>query len=149
MCHAEKALNYFDNGSNCAQSVLAAYAEEFGLDQEMALRIAACFGGGIANRGRTCGAVCGALMIIGLQYGNTDPENAQAREKKYASIQQFMDGFTACHHSTICRELLGCDLANPEGRQCAQEQNLFSTCCPPLIRTATELLDQLLEQSVK
>jgi C_GCAxxG_C_C family probable redox protein len=146
MRHAKEALNYFDNGSNCAQSVLAAYAEQFGLDQETALKIAACFGGGVANRGQTCGAVCGALMVIGLRYGNTDPADAIARKKKYASIRQFMEGFTASHHSTLCRELLGCEISTPEGRQQAEEQNLFATRCPPLLQTATELLDDVLEQ---
>lgn len=50
---------------NCAQSVLMAFAEECGISQETACRAAAHFGGGM-RMGSVCGAVTGALMVLGL-----------------------------------------------------------------------------------
>ena len=65
----EKSANYFKNGFNCAQAVLAAFAEGFGLSEEMALKVATQFGGG-ARKGEMCGAVSGALMVLGLKFGH-------------------------------------------------------------------------------
>ena len=47
MTHEEKALSYFKDKFHCSQSVLAAYADELGLTEEQALKIAACFNAGM------------------------------------------------------------------------------------------------------
>ena len=57
----------FSEGFSCSQSVLAAFAPELGLDADAALRVSAAFGGGMGRTGGTCGAVTGALMVLGLQ----------------------------------------------------------------------------------
>ena len=68
MDHKEKALNYFSLELHCSQSVLAAFAEECGITEEQALKLGSCFGGGM-RKGEVCGAVTGALMALGLLYG--------------------------------------------------------------------------------
>ncbi len=62
MTHEEKALSYFKDKFHCSQSVLAAYADELGLTEEQALKIAACFNAGM-RKGEVCGACSGALYI--------------------------------------------------------------------------------------
>ncbi len=69
MNRSEKALFYFDNHFNCAQSVLVVFAEEAGFSEDEALRIATAFGGGIGRQQFTCGAVTGAAMALGLRFG--------------------------------------------------------------------------------
>ena len=66
----------FREGFNCAQAVLSACGPRFGIGRELALRIAAGFGGGMGTMGRTCGAVTGAFMVIGLARGASDPGDA-------------------------------------------------------------------------
>ena len=67
MSNAEKAVTTFTNGYSCSQAVVSAYAEQFGLDHDTALRIAGGFGGGMGRRGEVCGALTGAFMVIGLK----------------------------------------------------------------------------------
>ena len=49
MNHADKARALFSGGCNCAQAVVGAYAEEIGLTQEQAMRLASSFGGGMGG----------------------------------------------------------------------------------------------------
>ena len=147
MNNVERAVEYSENGFNCAQSVFSSYAERFGLDQETALKIAVCFGGGIGQTGRTCGAVSGALMTLGLKYGTTDSQDKEAKAKNYERAREFMEKFSTRHHSIMCRELLDCDISTPEGHQYAREHNLFSIRCrSQFIRSAAEILEEMLEE---
>jgi len=115
-----------------------------GLDRELALRVAGAFGGGMARMGETCGAVTGALMVIGLKYGMTQAKDEQARDKTYKLAQELATRFKERHGSMVCRELLGYDLGNPEGRKAAYDKGLFTTLCPELVRDAIEILEQML-----
>ena len=47
MNKSEQAMNYFENGCNCSQAVLMAYAEELDIDKDIVQRVAVTFGGGI------------------------------------------------------------------------------------------------------
>jgi C_GCAxxG_C_C family probable redox protein len=76
-----KAANeLFNRGYNCAQALLATFGVDLGLNRDMELKIASPFGGGISHMGETCGAVTGALMIIGLKYGMTEPNFEKKNE---------------------------------------------------------------------
>ena len=69
----EIAVSTFAANYSCAQSVLSAFANQFGLPVQTALKLASPFGGGIARRGETCGAVTGALLVLGLARGADQP----------------------------------------------------------------------------
>jgi C_GCAxxG_C_C family probable redox protein len=124
--------------------VLSSFGEEFGLARELALKIAGAFGGGMARMGETCGAVTGALMVIGLKYGMTQAKDEASRDKTYKLAQELATRFKERHGSIICRELLGYDLNSPEERKAAYDKGLFSTLCPQLVRDAVEIVEQLL-----
>ena len=79
MDHKEKALNYFSQQLHCSQAVLAAFAEECGITEEQALKLGSCFGGGM-RKGEVCGAVTGALMALGLLYGQKNAGDAEGRQ---------------------------------------------------------------------
>ena len=64
-----KAIALFKEGYNCSQSVVAAFADEYGFTREQALRMAASFGGGIGRMRETCGAACGMFLLAGLETG--------------------------------------------------------------------------------
>ena len=136
----------FEEGFSCSQAVFSAYAEQFGLDRETALKIAGGFGGGMGRMAQTCGAVTGAFMVIGLKYGAIDAEDKETKEKAYALVREFSDRFKSRHGSIVCQDLLGCDISKPEGERVAREQKLFKTICPKLVKDAAEILEEMLSE---
>ena len=108
--HAEKAKSLFQSGYNCCQAVLCAYADELGLDETTALKIASSFGGGMGRLREVCGAVSGMFMVCGLRDGYTNIDGVNAHEEKmshYERIQELARKFINENGSIICRELLG------------------------------------------
>jgi len=143
MSNVEIAVASFKAGLSCSQAVLSAFAPGLGLDRPTALRVAAAFGGGMARMGQTCGAVTGALMVIGLKHGHIAAEDKATKEKTYALVRQFVDEFRARNTSLLCRELLGCDIGTPEGMQLFREKGLNTLVCSRLVRDAAEILERL------
>ncbi len=136
------ASGQFARGFNCAQSVLSAFADRAGLSTEHALRVAGPFGGGIARSGEMCGALSGALMALGLLYGEDRPE---AKEHIYTIAREFSEQFRRRHGSILCRDLLHHDISTPEGLQAAREQNAFATVCPFVVEVTARALDQYIQ----
>jgi C_GCAxxG_C_C family probable redox protein len=145
MSRVESALSRFAEGYNCCQAVLSAYAEQFGLDNQTALKIAAGFGGGMGRMAETCGAVTGAFMVLGLQCGQALPER-EAKEAIYCRIREYAQQFRARQGSLLCRELLECDISLPEVAQRARELELFSKTCPQFVRDACEILEEMFQK---
>ena len=58
-----RAVDNFMAGYGCCQSVVAAFSDLYGLDETMAKRIAAGFGGGVGRLRMMCGAVSGIVML--------------------------------------------------------------------------------------
>jgi len=134
----------FQRGFNCSQSVIAAFSEDFDLDQELALRVAAGFGGGMGRRGDTCGAVSGALMVIGLKYGAIDPQDKATKEHAYELVRVFIDLFKERNEVIRCNDLLGVDMSTPEGHTLAKSEGRTEQRCPKFVGDATEILMELL-----
>ncbi len=144
MSHIEAAAMAHDQHFNCSQSVLSAYAQELGLERDLALKVATGFGGGMGRLAETCGVVTGAYMVIGLKYGMTDPTDQASKERTYAAVQAFAQKFKERFGALDCRDLLGVDLSAPGGLALATDQQLFSVRCSALIRGAAEILDEIL-----
>lgn len=145
MNQSERAAACFKEGFNCSQAVFSTYAPQLGLERETALRIGGPFGGGMGRLGEVCGAVTGALMVLGLRYGCVDAQNTEGKEEAYRLVRELADQFKARHGAILCRELLGCDISTPEGRSLAKEKGLFANLCPQLVRDAAEIVEQMLE----
>ena len=143
MNQIETALFRFAQGFNCSQAVLSAYAGQFGLDEETALKIASGFGGGLGRMADTCGAVTGAFMVLGLKYGQNSPDRG-AKERIYERIRDFAERFKERNGSLVCRDLLGCDISTPEGLQHAREIEFLAHTCPKFVRDACEILEKML-----
>lgn len=110
---AEQALSYFYRGYSCAQSVLAPFADELGLSEAQALRLAAPFGAGIGRMRLTCGAFSALCMVAGHLHGNEEG-TAEGKARIYALTQELAARFRAEMGSLSCRELLGLDEHTPE-----------------------------------
>ena len=143
MTHKEKALNYFEQKFHCSQSVLAAFADECGLTEEQALKLGACFGGGM-RMGEVCGACTGALMVLGALYGQCDKDDMESRERANKVNVEMMKRFKEVSGSYICNDLLGCDISTPEGAQHAIDNKLFVEFCPKMVANAVEILEEII-----
>lgn len=135
----------FENGYACSQAVFSALAPELDVSEEIALKIASAFGGGMSRQGEVCGAVTGALMTLGLKYGSTSPNDDDAIRE---ASQELMRRFKEENGSLLCRELLGYRLNIPEEREKAKENGVFSTVCPLLVGNATQLATEILNDEI-
>lgn len=144
MSRVEQAAACFKGGFNCSQAVLSTYAEDFDLDREAALKLAAGFGGGMGRMAGTCGAVTGAFMVLGLKHGPTEPNDQTGRETVYERVREFAKRFEARNGTTVCRNLIQSDIDTPEGLAMARQQKLFATVCPKFVQDAAEILEEML-----
>ena len=102
-----KAVENFMQGYGCAQSVVAAFADLYGLDETMAKRIAAGFGGGVGRMRMMCGAVSGIVMLVGLDCGQTEGADREGKSACYKVVQELLAKSKAENGSLICAEILG------------------------------------------
>ncbi len=144
MNRKDRAVDLFKQGYSCSQAVAAVFAEDNGLPVATAFRLAQGFGAGMARLAETCGAVTGAIMIIGLKHGRTRPEDEAAKERTYVLVQELFRRFQARHGSLRCRDLLGCDIGTADGRKAAAEGKLHGELCPLLVASAVEILEDSL-----
>jgi C_GCAxxG_C_C family probable redox protein len=143
----ETALDYFKNNFNCAQSVLCAFAPELGISKESSMKIACAFGGGIGRQQLTCGAVTGALMVLGLKYGKGLTDDNAKKLQTYEKSVLFMNEFKKKHKSITCRELLkGLDMVADADK--IKELGLYETLCTKLIKDAVTITGELLHSSL-
>ena len=143
---AAKAL--FMEGYNCSQAVVGAWAEDIGLDSETAYKIASGFGGGIGRMREVCGAFTGAVMVLGLKFGNTIGNDRAAKGKDYERVQLFAKRFKEelGSDTIICRELLG--LSGPSDPDPAKRTKEYyqKRPCPETVAIASGLLGEFMEQ---
>jgi C_GCAxxG_C_C family probable redox protein len=121
---------------DCSQAVLTTFCEELRLDYTLALKIAA---------GRTCGAVTGAYMVLGLAQ-EISPEKPRASSKKtFALMKKFNKEFMNKHGSLLCKELIGYDFSTKQGPAKANLKEVFATLCPSFVGTSVKILESLLK----
>lgn len=145
MTKSEKALDLFSNNFNCSQAVLTAFAPDFDLDETLALKLGTSFGGGARN-GEICGAVSGALLVLGLKYGHFQADNNEQKSRAYQIAAEYTKRFKEINGSIVCRDLLGYDLTKPEEMACIKEKGLFGDVCPKMIKCAVEVLESVLAE---
>lgn len=148
----EKAVALFHQGYNCAQSVFAAYAEDYGIPLEQALRLAASFGAGMGRMRETCGAFSGAIMVIGLETGAVDGADADGKQRNYEAVQQLAEQFRSQNGSLLCRDLLGLPAKADfsDAKPAARTADYYANRpCPDLVGSTCDLLDDFLKKREK
>ena len=145
MIYMDKARKYFGQKYHCSQAVLAAFADEIGLTEQQALKLGGCFGAGMC-KGEVCGACTGALMALGMKYGQYEITDIESRIKTNEVTKAFLDEFREENGSYICKELLKCDLSTENGRKHAIEHNLFTEFCPEMVCSAVRIAEKLMKE---
>lgn len=101
-----QAIQNFESGFNCAQSVFLAYSDVFELDLEMAKKVSVSFGGGVGRMREVCGTVSAMAMLAGFKYPVLDTANQEERTRNYTAVQKMADLFKEKHGNIICRNLI-------------------------------------------
>jgi arsenate reductase (thioredoxin) len=149
MNRAERAIGLHQGGLNCSQAVFSSFAESLGMDHGLAVKLATGFGGGMGRTGGACGAVTGAILVLGLKHGSATGQDQEAKANTYRLVREFLAKFKERNGSIVCRELLGCDIGTPEGFESAKRDGLLSTVCNKAVRDAVEILEEILQMPTR
>ena len=143
MNHAEKARELFLSGCSCSQALVGAFADDLGLEQDTALRLASSFGGGMGGMRETCGAVTGLLMVAGLKWGYSETGNLDKKTAHYARVRSLVEQFKSEHTSIVCRELLA-HLGELKKDPSARTAEYYKVRpCVRFVETAAALLEEM------
>jgi C_GCAxxG_C_C family probable redox protein len=147
MKNSDRAVDSMKKTFSCSQAVFSTFSPALGLDEETALRVAGAFGGGMARMGETCGAVTGALMVIGLKHGKIKADDDQAREKTYSLAREFVEKFRVLNGSIVCKDLLGFDIGTAEGMKLFNEKHASNPVCLKFVADAAEIVEEILNKA--
>ena len=141
----DKALAYFMQGYNCAQSVFTAFHEEMGLDEALALRISSSMGGGVGGLREVCGTFSGMCMALGGIDGYDLPDDLAAKRQHYARIQSLGARFVEAHGTLICRDLLQKNGVTPSPLAAERNAEYYAKrpCAKYVVWCAETLEDEL------
>lgn len=139
---ASRAKAHFDAGYHCAESVLLAAADHAGVHSPLIPAIASGFCHGTAHTWGTCGALNGAILALNLTHGRSAPDQSIANN--YRAVRKMIDEFGKACGSTLCSELMGCDLDTRDG-QLAYQNNRQRSQCREVVAIAAGLVAQLID----
>ncbi len=132
-----RCTRHFNEGFNCCETILLSFGELLGVESEVIPKIATPFGGGICKRKHMCGALSGAVMVVGLKYGRNTPEGK--REPSSERVARLVEKFTEKYGSANCIEVLGYDPEDLEKVK-RDKDKIRANICGPLIRQVAEWL---------
>lgn len=144
MKKSDIAVENFESGYNCAQSVAAALCEEFGMSREEVLKISEGFGGGMGRMRSVCGAVTGMFMLAGLKYSKGEAGDMETRKVIYAKVQELAKEFEKEAGSIICAELLeGVMPENKDATPTPRTNEFYKKRpCSEYVRLATQIAEK-------
>lgn len=143
MERSEQAKEVFLSGYNCAQSVVLSFSDDLKYSKELAMKISAGFGAGMGRLQETCGAVSGAIMVLGLIKGEQVNNNDELKSEAYSSVKELSKEFTAAYHTTNCREIIGCDLNTPEGAAKFKDEKIMENVCAGCVAKAVQIVESI------
>jgi C_GCAxxG_C_C family probable redox protein len=139
----EEIQELFLQGIDCSQVVAGAFADELEADKKLLRKVSACFGGGM-QCGETCGAVTGALMVLGMKYGHSEEGDTGQKQVMKQKTGEFKRLFGERYPSCICRDLLGHDISKKEELVKVMEQGLLLQFCPKVVEDTIEILGKII-----
>ncbi|HIJ54659.1 MAG TPA: C_GCAxxG_C_C family protein [Deltaproteobacteria bacterium] len=123
---AQQSMNHFKSGYFCAESVLLAVSEHYGIRSSFIPGIATGFCSGTSRTSGLCGAVAGGILSINLFSGRRSPKDSV--EENYKYVREFMQIFQEKFGTTNCAELIGCELGTKAGQKKFKKENLKEEC---------------------
>ncbi|MBP5306811.1 MAG: C_GCAxxG_C_C family protein [Paludibacteraceae bacterium] len=147
---AEEAADLFVEGYNCGQAVLLAFADEVGLEREVAARMGTAFGGGVGRQREVCGAVLSLAAVVGMKTGGIEASDKEAANRTAQEVQRLCSQFKERYGSIVCGEILGLKgfkKAHGNASQIPIEEKYAGRPCAMKCKWAAELLDCFLHRT--
>lgn len=144
MTNISEANELFNNGHNCSQAIFVSHCTQFGLPADVAAKLALGFGGGVGRQGKICGCASGAILLLGLKYGQGSTSDVQKRNHCYDVVKAFCQRFAEVNGALDCKDIIRYNLNNIEERKKAQEANVFKNRCAHVVASTEQLLKEFL-----
>ena len=144
MDHVKRAQELQKQKYNCAQAVACAFCDVTGLDLDSMARLASSFGGGMGGLKEVCGAMSGALLVLGCVKGYDDPEDPEAKKAHYQRVKDFAERFREMQGSILCRELLEGAMTPGMTPEEGARLGLKPRPCPGLVAGAAAIAEEML-----
>ena len=146
----ERAVENFMAGYGCCQSVVAAFADLYGLDDTLAKKVAAGFGGGVGRMRMMCGAASALVILAGLEKGQTEGNDREGKAECYKLVQELMAKFKERNGSLICAELLkmnGCKVVTDTNIPDERNAEYYKKRpCVRKVESAAKVFDEYLKE---
>lgn len=133
----KEAARLHEMGYNCAQSVVCAMAPAIDLDADGAFVLAEGFGAGMGGMTETCGAISGAVAIMGFVMSD-GMENPKTKGQTYKLSREIAKRFGEKNTTTVCGTLKGVGSDKGPLRSCPG-------CIDDAVEIACDVLKQLAE----
>lgn len=131
------AIEKHNLGYNCAQSVALTYADLVDMDPKQLFAVTEGFGLGGGNMQGTCGALSGAIALVGLIHSCRDLEHPTTKAQTYGLDKEMLEAFKERNGSVLCHELKGVGTGK------------VLRSCPDCIMDACEFFEKLYEAKLK
>ncbi len=138
---ALKAKQLYEEGWSCSQAILMAWADEFGLEPTLASRLADPLSGGMAGTGEMCGAIGGALLVIGLAQGRVSAGDLDVKQRCRNTAKHFIEEFRSQYGEHRCDHLV--PQTNRSREEVLAEQHKL---CPGIVLGAADILSRILSE---
>lgn len=135
-----KEIFYYKN--NCAQSVLVVFADDIGLDEDMALKLTLGIAGGFKSR-QTCGAVAAAVMVIGAKCSGYSDDVIETKNHCTKKVREFMDEFKSRNESVVCADLITEDMFSDDEAEHKAAYIQIKQICPKVVDDAIDILENM------
>lgn len=139
------AKKRFTEGFHCSQSVLEAFAEKYGLDPILARKIGNPLAGG-SGLGGVCGAVTGAFLVLGMEYGMADASDSYAFQNTFEKVGVFVEKFKERHGNLNCQQLIGLNVFSEEGIKDFMDKDIKLKQCIKYVEDAVRIVEEIINQ---
>ena len=146
MSTSDQVKQAYADGLMCSQSILKVFGPRYGLSGELAGKIACGLAGGMSWEGQVCGAVTGAVMVLGLALCEGTASDELGRQTIQEAVETFTTRFEEQFGKRSCAELLNMEIYTPEGYDAARQSDLFNRKCPGLLAGAAAILEDVLAE---
>ena len=120
-------------GFSCAQAVAVSCADLVDVPKEILFKASEGFGAGMGTTDGVCGALTGALLVMGLKKSSGNLENPRSKSATMKVSKAMLTNFREkCGGAIICRELKGLD----SGKMLCS--------CPDCIKHGVEVVEEQL-----
>lgn len=131
---AKKAVQNHQKGYNCAQAVACAFCKEAGVDEEIMFKLTEGHGLGMGGMEGTCGAVTGAVAVLGAKNSSGNLSQPNSKAATYKQSRELVRRFKEKNHATVCKELKGV------------ETGTVLRACSDCVKDAAEILEDLIKE---